>query len=360
MPSSEQALVRRDPGLDAFRGLTVALMILVNLQGSAEFTPAQLKHASWHGLTITDLVFPWFLLIVGISIAFASDRRRPPALSAVFRRSLVIFAIGVVLGWAIRPTLDPEQIRWSGVLQRIAIVYLACVLLARVAAGWLSMLLAATLCLVVHTALLLFVTAPGEAGPSLGMGEGISGWMDRAFLPGRLHRDSWDPEGVLGTFSSFATGLLGIGVARFARQKARHAVVGLALVLFVGGLALSLLVPLNKALWTASFVLVAVGSGLPVWLLLSALARRNAGERLLRFAVQAGQTALTFYVAHMLLIAVLVRRVDGISLWERGFAGLTGLGLPGTWASVLFALLAGALAFAPMSWLKRRGLLIRA
>jgi hypothetical protein len=87
---------------------------------------------------------------------------------------------------------------------------------------------------------------------------------------------------------------------------------------------------------------------------------RRAGERRLGLLILAGRTALTFYVAHMLLIALLVRTVDGVTLWQAGFTGLTGLGIPGAWASVLFAIAAGALAFAPMPWLKRRGLLIRA
>jgi predicted acyltransferase len=123
---------------------------------------------------------------------------------------------------------------------------------------------------------------------------------------------------------------------------------------------LSLILPVNKALWTASFVLVTVGCAVPLWPLLSRMARQPLVARLLGLPILAGQTALTFYVAHMLLIALLIRRVNGVTLWEAGFEGFTRLGLGGAWASVLFALAAGALAFAPMFWLKKRGLLIRA
>ncbi len=353
------AVAGRNLGLDAFRGLAVALMILVNLQGSGEVTFSQLKHAEWHGVTMADLVFPWFLFIVGLSLPFALDGRSVP-LSRIARRAIVIFAIGVLLGLAIRPTLDPEAIRWPGVLQRIAIVYFVCAVLALRFKGVGSILLTAAACLVIHTALILLVAASGEAAPSIAMGQGLSGWMDRTFLPGRLYRDTWDPEGLLSTLPSIATGLIGVAAARWRRSVARSSALLLSGgALIAAGLALTLLIPLNKSLWTASFVAVSVGSGLLLWLALSAFAGTAAGPRWLAFLVFAGRTALTFYVLHMLLIALLVRKVDGESLWSRSFDLLAATGLPGALASLLFAILAGALAFAPLPWLRRRGLLLR-
>src|SRR3546814_7650427 len=98
------------------------LMLLVTFQTAAG--PAILRHAAWHGLTLADIVFPIFLLIVGISTSLALDgRRRPMAWVAVVRRGAMLFAIGVALNWCLRPELDWGQLRWTGVLQRIAIVY---------------------------------------------------------------------------------------------------------------------------------------------------------------------------------------------------------------------------------------------
>jgi predicted acyltransferase len=360
MPSSDPAAITRDPGLDAFRGLTVVLMILVNLQGSGEVAFAQFRHAEWHGMTVADLVFPWFLFIVGLSLPLALDGRDVP-FTRIARRALVIFVLGVLLALAIRPTLDPQAIRWTGVLQRIAIVYMACAVLAKHWRGVRSVVLAAFGCLILHSALILLLAAPGEAAPSLAMGQGLSGWMDRTFLPGRLHRETWDPEGLLSTLPSVATGLLGVAMARWRRRGATPFVLlfsGVALMLV--GFALTPLLPLNKALWTASFVAVTAGSGLLLWLALSALARSAGGLRLLSFPIFAGQTALTFYVLHMLLIALLVRTWRGETLWSRSFDLLASTGVSGALASLLFALLAGAIALAPLSWLRRRGLLLRA
>lgn len=175
----------RDLSLDAFRGLTVLLMVLVNLQvGGHAF--AWIDHAEWNGLTLADLVFPWFLLIVGLSIPLAIDGR-PVSGVRIVRRSVLLFAIGIALALLIRPKFEPEQIRWMGVLQRIAFVYLACALLAKATRGWRVSAAVAALCLIAHT-LLLLTPAPGDVAPSLAAGEGMASWFDRLLLPGRIYR----------------------------------------------------------------------------------------------------------------------------------------------------------------------------
>lgn len=350
----------RDLGLDAFRGLTVLLMAIVNLQGDGAVAFSLLAHAEWDGLTFADLVFPWFLLAVGLSVPLAFRAGRPPVLLDVVRRVAVLFVIGVVLGWLIRPTLELEQVRWVGVLQRIAVVYLACVLVAGRSSGPLISSLLAALCLVVHSLALLLVAAPAEPGPSLAMGQGFSAWVDQTVVPGRLHRGTWDPEGAWSTLSAIGTGLIGVAVARLNTERGGKVAAGAALFLALAGLALIPLLPLNKALWTASYALVATGSGVALWLGLRRIVAMAGPDRPLAPLVFAGQTALTFFVAHMLLIAILVRKVSGETLWSILFGGLQRLTLPDAVTSLVFAIIATGIALAPVPWLKQRGWLIRA
>jgi predicted acyltransferase len=356
--------LKRDHSLDAFRGLTVLLMIIVNIQGSGDAAFAALKHAEWNGLTFADLVFPWFLFIVGLSIPLALDRahsRSPWPL--VIRRTLILFALGVILSWLIRP-VEFDMIRWLGVLQRIAIVYFACAAVILLRPGWKIAALLAVLILIVHSWLILFIPAPGQAVPGLGPGEGLSGWFDQQFLPGRLLRKSYDPEGILSTFPAIASGLAGVSVMRWMRSGAQPADARLFLagtVVAFAGLAASVSVPVNKELWTASFVLITAGLGLILWITLRYVWPRVGENRVARWFVLLGQTALTLYVIHMLLLALIVRKLpNGQRIWDMLYAKLAATGLSTPIASLVFALLAGAICVAPLGWLKRRGWLIKA
>ena len=182
----------RDQSLDAFRGTDVLLMIIVNVQGSDAAAFPMLKHAEWNGLTFADLVFPIFLLIVGLSTPLALDR--PGAVidwPAILKRAFWLFMIGVGLSWLIRPTLEPDLIRWTGVLQRIAIGYLACaaVVIATRGAGVAAALAAALL--VFHTVMLLYVGSP----PGMAPGMGISGWLARISSPAASCARHGSPRG---------------------------------------------------------------------------------------------------------------------------------------------------------------------
>ena len=210
----------RDPSLDSFRGIDVLLMILVNVQGNGEAAFATLRHAEWNGLTFADLVFPIFLLIVGLSAPLALDK---PGFTfswtAICRRAFLLFIIGVALSWLIRPTLNPDLIRWSGVLQRIAIVYLVCAAVIFIRRNAALPMLIAVLLLVAHSWMLLKVGAPTGAPPSMEPGKGISGWLDQNLIPGRVLRKTWEPEGVLSTMTAAANGLIGVAVMRWIKAN---------------------------------------------------------------------------------------------------------------------------------------------
>lgn len=335
-------------------------MILVNLQGSDEVAFSLLKHADWNGLTVADLVFPWFILIVGLSLPFAFYGEKSLGVYAIAKRAAILLAIGVVLGWLIRPTLDPEAIRFAGVLQRIAIVYFICALAARQRITHFGALIATVVILTAHTLVLLLVNAPGEPLPSILAGEGISAWSDRTMLPGRLHRVTWDPEGALSTLPSVGTAFLGLAVAKWRKFGARdYAIVLVGAALVTIGLMLTPVLPLNKALWTASFALVASGSGLIFWIVLGWLWRNSHGRLALTLPIFAGRTALTLYVLHMLLIVLLVRTVSDGTIWSVSFDALKRLGLNEGIASLLFAAVGAGISLAPLQWLRRRKLLLR-
>lgn len=352
---------QRDLSLDSFRGIDVLLMILVNVQGSQDAAFATLKHAAWDWLTFADLVFPVFLLIVGLSVPLALDRPGAIGGRTILRRAALLFAIGVALGWLIRPTLDPDMIRWTGVLQRIAIVYLVCaaVVMARRGAGLAAIL--AALLLIMHSALILFAGSPG-GGPSLAPGQGISGWLDQTLLPGRILRTSWDPEGVLSTLPAIANGLIGVAIMRWmlARKPTNGAVMTIGIALLIAGIAASLAVPINKNLWTASFALTTCGIGVLAWAAIRQMWPVLGRSAVVQWTVGLGQAALTLYIVHTLLIAVIVRKLpDGETIWSKLYQSLAATGLDPPIASLLFALIATALCCALMPHLKRRGWILK-
>jgi predicted acyltransferase len=354
----------RDYSLDAFRGLTVLLMIIVNLQGAGDAAFGALKHAEWNGLTLADLVFPWFLFIVGLSIPLALDRIQSRApWPQIFRRTAILFVLGVLLSWLIRP-VELDMIRWLGVLQRIGIVYLACATIVILFPGWKAPLILLSAILAVHTWLILFVPPPGSTAAGLGPGEGLTGWLDQNFLPGRLIRKTYDPEGILSSFPAIASGLSGVAAIRWRRDQAHGGDAKLclgAVFLVLSGLIASIFIPVNKELWTASFVLITTGLGCICWIVLRDIWPRIGETGFARLLVLLGQTALTFYVIHMLLIAIIVRKLpDGERIWDVLYQQLAATGLTPAIASLLFAAIAGAICAAPLGWLQRRGWLIKA
>jgi predicted acyltransferase len=349
----------RDGSLDAFRGLDVLLMIVVNLQGADEAAFSWLVHAPWHGLTFADLVFPVFLLITGLSTPLALDRIGFQfSWLAILRRVFLLFMIGVVLGWLIKPSVDPAMIRWAGVLQRIAIVYLICAVVVIANRGIILPLLLAGFFLLVHSVLLLMVPAPGDTVPSLEAGRGISAWFDQHFLPGRIHRKSWDPEGILSTVPAIASGLIGVGITRWIiiRSVGLLGLLLAAMLLIGAGSILTLWLPLNKSLWTASFTLLTAGIGLAVWVALKWLWRYTK----LSWLESLGRAALTVYVVHMLLIAIIVRKLpSGKSIWATTFDTILSTGLAPPLAALAFALLGLLITVALLPFLQRRGWLLR-
>lgn len=333
-------------------------MVLVNLQGSDPDSFSILVHSRWDGVTIADLVFPFFILASGLAVPLAMDGRKValPWRSMV-RRSLILFGIGLIIGWLLHPSLLASEFRVTGVLQRIAIVYGGCAALALLTRGVAAPALAGFGLLIAHLILLKVPLFEGVY-VDLSPGGGSSGLLDRLVLPGRLLRGSYDPEGVLSTLSSIGMSMLGVSVQRLIAGRERPitplAMTSLASVLL--GVALALIVPFNKPLWTPSYALLTTGLGLGLWASLKAGWPLVGGSRVARLVALLGQNALTLYVVHMLLIAaLLLPSGNGQNLWERSFGAIAETGPSLAWMSLLYAIIASAASIAATRALVRRG-----
>ncbi|WP_457652626.1 acyltransferase family protein [Rhodocaloribacter sp.] len=260
-------LKRRFVALDAFRGLTIAGMILVNTPGSWSYVYAPLRHSEWHGATPTDLVFPFFLFIVGVAMWFSfakyDHRPTPAALRKTARRVVIIFAIGMLVLNGFPYVRDYSTLRIMGVLQRIALAYglgaLLCLYLKP------RQLVVAAAGILVGYWLLLW--GFGGADP-YGLETNLPRRVD-LFVFGENHVYKgfgvpFDPEGLLSTLPAAVTVVLGYLTGRLIRSEARleDAVLKMLLAgtaLIFGGMVWDLAFPINKPLWTSSYVLYTGG-----------------------------------------------------------------------------------------------------
>jgi predicted acyltransferase len=260
----------RVASLDVFRGITIAGMILVNNPGSWGAIHPPLAHAAWHGWTPTDLVFPFFLFIVGVSITLALGRRAGGGAGTrdlylkIIRRAAVIFALGLVLAGF--PRYDLSTLRIPGVLQRIAVCYL----LASVVflnTKWRTQAVIAGALLLVYWALMMLVPVPGFGAGDLSMEGNPAAYVDRALLGRHTWKPLYDPEGILSTIPAVATTLGGVLAGHWlgSRRSELEKVAGMFVAgafASMSGWAWGLLFPVNKALWTSSYVFLTAGLAL--------------------------------------------------------------------------------------------------
>lgn len=391
MPAITNMENKRLLSIDIFRGLTVILMTIVNNPGDWGHIYAPLEHAEWHGYTLTDLVFPSFLFIVGISTVLSKPSE--DQLLKIFKRALRIFLLGLslsffskikagdytlivrlvamalatiaflgdyplrrqfwvamgafvlLIGLCFSGLSDFENVRIPGVLQRIAVVYLLVSLLhaytsLRVQIG---VFIAS---LVGYWALISFIEVPGVGPASLEVNKNLAAWLDNYLLEGHLWASSktWDPEGILSTLPAVATGLAGLFAGRYLQGSPT------ALVLFaVGAIALVFgtvwgwYFPINKALWTSSYVLVSAGWDL---LLLGVLqATVHSGIMANRY----WKPVLIFGMNPMLVFffsGIIPRVLGMIKIGEEGLTSwIYSQGIEPLFADKMNASLAGALIY---------------
>jgi predicted acyltransferase len=267
-PTSSDRLV----SLDVFRGLTIAGMVLVNNPGTWSAIYWPLQHAEWHGWTPTDLVFPFFLFIVGVSITLAFARRveegavQRALYLKVLKRSAIIFGLGFLLN--LIPNFDFATVRIPGVLQRIAVCYLIASLIFLKTKVRTQFVIALVL-LVVYWLLMTRVAAPGFAAGDLSKEGSLASYVDRLVFGPHVWRQAkvYDPEGLLSTIPAVATTLFGVLTGQWLRSErsrwdkvAAMFVAGATCVAL--GWAWNAFFPINKALWTSSYVLFTAGLAL--------------------------------------------------------------------------------------------------
>jgi predicted acyltransferase len=257
--------------LDVFRGITIAAMILVNDPGDWSHIYPALEHSKWNGCTPTDLIFPFFLFIVGVSIVYAMQRKAANPenhgriLASAFRRGLLLIIISLAIQLILHPGFD--HLRFPGVLQRIGVVFFICTILYLKASERTRDVLFALL-LIGYYVLMVFAPVPDTGVASLQPETNMGAWLDRiVFSTNHLWAEShtWDPEGLLGTLPAIATGLFGIRVGTWLKREDREDgekvswLFTWGVLAVIAGLFWGFFFPINKALWTSSFVLYTGG-----------------------------------------------------------------------------------------------------
>ncbi|MFO1447035.1 MAG: DUF5009 domain-containing protein [Opitutaceae bacterium] len=280
LPDPDSAPTPTSPRLvsvDALRGFTMVWIVGADalaeafrgLNGGAvsAWLGVQLGHTAWEGLTFYDLIFPLFLFIVGVAVPLSLDRivereGRSVALRRVLVRGLVMYTLGVLYygglshGW--------DQIRWVGVLQRLAAGYVAAGLLhlwfrpRTIVAVGVTLLLG-------YWVLLTFVPVPGVGAGDYARGRNLANWVDAHWLPGKVWYGDYDPEGLLSTLPALVSALLGLAAARILREGRRTPGERVRLLVVAGCVLLALghlwglQFPIIKRIWTSSYVLVTGG-----------------------------------------------------------------------------------------------------
>lgn len=351
---------KRLVALDLFRGLTMMAMIVVN----SPDTYGELSHAYWAGVNFADLIFPFFILIVGVAVSLGFRNVDPqgdiaPVIRKVLKRTAIMFVLGMVVNLFYTHF---EQIRVLGVLQRIALVYCASCFLA-IYCSTRQLVKVGAAILLLYWLFILLVPAPGLAVGQLDRGHNIINWFDQ-FMPGMLWRGDWDPEGLLSTFPAIVTGIIGLLMGRIV--MAQTSLVERVMQLFLMGFAMfclgclwSLAFPMIKQIWSSTFVLVTGGLGA---MTLAALLWYTDIKQYRFFTylpLAFGANAISAYVVHVVIEKVLDWRMAGTSVhdvyvsWSHG-VGMNDFFSIGVWSALFFAVCS-----LPVWWLYKKKIYIK-
>jgi predicted acyltransferase len=312
--------------LDVFRGITIALMILVNMAGVADDVYPPLAHADWHGCTPTDLVFPFFLFIIGVAMTFSlskyTEGEKPQSVVywRILRRAAILFALGLLLNgfwnkgiW----TFDLSSIRLMGVLQRISLAYLFASLTVLKLPRKGQWILAAVL-LIGYWLAMMYVPVPGYGAGILTREGNFGAYVDRLIIP-KVHLykgDGFnflgDPEGLFSTIPAIVSVLAGYFAGKWIRDQPVQSRTSIGLALFgvgclIVGWAWGWTFPINKKIWTSSYVVFTTAWAL---LLLAACYELIEVRRIKRWSKPfeiMGLNAIALFVASVLLIKILVK-----------------------------------------------------
>src|ERR1051325_968550 len=380
-PEARERLV----ALDVFRGVTIAAMLLVNNPGSWSAIYAPLEHAEWHGWTPTDLIFPFFLFIVGITTHLSKKEPK-----RIVRRGIIIVLLGLLLNafpfyWWGKMATNPqptfldrvawrfEHLRFAGVLQRIGIAYIAAALIALYATRR-QIVITIVAILLGYWVLMTCVPVPGTG--ELGAfvldqpPKTLAAWLDRAIL-GTNHlwssTQTRDPDGPLSTWPAIATALLGVLTGAWLTQRERPLIervaklYGAGCVGLLAGKLWDWIFPINKNLWTSSYVLFTAGFACValatcLWLI-DVEGRRGWTKPFVIYGVN----PMAAFVGSGLMARLIdsLIKVDGKSLHQITFQWMNSPWMSPKFASLLWVLGFVALWFGILALLHRRGLILK-
>ncbi len=373
-PTKKPFVAQRLVSLDAFRGATMALMVLVNTPGDGDHVYGPLRHAEWNGWTPTDVVFPSFLWIVGVAMTLSLDRRmatgasRTQLFTQAFRRALILYVLGLVV--YAYPAFSLSTQRLLGVLQRIAICYLIAVAIylntkIRGQIIWIVSLLAG------YWLLMALVPVPGYGSGRLDVEGNFAHYIDRIVLGAHNYAQTrtWDPEGIVSTLPAIATVLFGIMAGHILRLERTFGerttwLFFAGSVLIAAGLICNTWLPINKKLWTSSFSLFMAGLDFVMLAIMVWCVDALGYRRLMKPLVIMGMNAITVYLASELLDELFnaVRFSSGgqsVSLRDWLFHTLFGWLWSPINASLLYAVAYTLLMFGIAYVMYRRGWFLR-
>ncbi len=366
--------------VDVFRGMTIVAMVLVNNPGNWETTYWPLRHAEWHGWTPTDLVFPFFLFIVGVAIVLALKRRldagesKRPLVGKIIKRSVILFGLGLFLNGYPFGLFGPrgfgellETWRIPGVLQRIAVCYLVVALLALFSRPRTLKVLAVVF-LVGYWALMTLVPVPGLGAPKLDdPGGHLSAWVDRAVFGDHVwqYAKVYDPEGLLSTMPAIATTLFGVFAGllltsnlALVERVARLFVFGGLLV--CGGFVWGWFFPINKPIWTSSYAVFTAGLAMCGLAMCSWFFDIRDNPRVATFFAVFGVNAIALYVGSGALARTLAYlQIEGAPLKQLIHGHLFASWLPPYVASLGYAIAWVGGWFLVLYWMYQRRLIIK-
>jgi predicted acyltransferase len=321
--------------LDAFRGATIAGMMLVNNPGTWGAIYPQLEHAEWNGWTFTDWIFPFFLWIVGVAMTMSFAHRqergdtKSQLLVQVVKRSLIIFGLGLFIAGF--PFFNFSSIRIPGVLQRIAVCYFIASLIIlytkniRTRVYWLAGFL------ISYWVMMKLIPVPGIGAGVLEKGRNFAAYIDSLVLSGHMwsHTKTWDPEGIVSTLPAVATTLFGVLTGHYLRsqlskeEKTAWMFVAGNILLLIGA-TLDMWLPINKSIWTTSYSIFMAGWALVCFAMFYWTIDVKGYKRWAKPFIIFGMNAITVYAFSELIgrlygSVITLRQPDGTEISLQGY-----------------------------------------
>ena len=350
--------------LDVFRGIVIAAMILVNFPGYWKAMYAPLEHAQWEGTTPTDFIFPFFIFIVGVSIALSYSKQlsqgkeKKQIVKKIWWRTLKIFLLGIFLRFL--PTLDFSRIEIPGVLQRIALVFMACAFLF-LYTDWKIQLYTGLGILVAYWLAMNLIQVPQFGAGILEPGKNLANWLDGAIIPASLlNKKGYDAEGFLSTFPAIVSGISGLIAGRIILQDQNKQIVvnnlfPIGVLLVFAGNIWGWSFPIVKKIWTSSFVLTTSGWAFIVFALLVWFIEVREIRKGTKPWIIFGSNAIAIYVLADVFETIFLRT----GFHDAVLSGFQDFGLQVKNASLLWALFSVTVCYLAAWILYRRKIFIK-